>query len=383
VIYKMGSHALLSASSAHRWIYCSPSARLEEQFENTTSIFAEEGTAAHALSEHKLREYLGIKSVRPSSSFFCKDMEQYTDDYVNFAVDLIAQARDRCKDPIVLIEQKLDYSHYCSEGYGTGDLVIIADGILDICDLKYGLGVPVYAENNPQMRLYALGALALFDDLYDIQTVRMSICQPRLENISSDEMTVIDLKDWAENTLRPAAELAFKGEGEFAPSDYTCKFCRAKAVCRARSEKSFELAKCEFALPPTLTDDEIQKILPQLNELISWANDVYAYAQEKAIEEGKEWTGFKVVEGRSNRKYTDKQAVLGACLAYGKTDEELHTHELIGITDMEKLLGKKKFNEILCDLVEKPQNKLALVADSDKRTAVNINAAGSEFKEEI
>ncbi len=379
----MGKHALLSASSAHRWLHCTPSARLEEQMSEETSVYAEEGTAAHNLSEYKLREFLGIKGKCPVSQFDCDDMERFTDDYVEFAVDLITQARYRCKDPIVLIEQRLDYSHYCDEGFGTGDLVVIADGVLDICDLKYGMGVPVYAEGNPQMRLYALGALALFDDLYDIQTVRMSICQPRLENISSDEMSVEDLKEWAENTLKPAAELAFNGEGEFVPSEYTCKFCKAKATCRARSEKSLELAKWDFALSPTLTDDEVQEILPQLNALIGWANDVYAYAQEKAIHEGKEWNGFKVVEGRSNRKYTDKQAVLTVCLGYGKTDEELHTHELIGITDMEKLLGKKKFNELLAELVEKPQGKLALVSDSDKRPAVNIDAARDDFKEEI
>jgi len=379
----MGKHALLSASSAHRWINCSPSARLEEQFENTTSVYAEEGTAAHSLSEHKLREFLGIKSKRPESQFDCEDMERYTNDYIQFAVDLIAQARHRCNDAIVLIEQRLDYTQYCSEGFGTGDLVIIADGVLDIADLKYGLGNAVYAQNNPQMRLYALGALALFDDLYDIQTIRMSICQPRLENISIDEMSVAELKDWAENILRPAAELAYAGEGEFAPCEYTCKFCRAKATCRARSEKSLELAKLDFAISPTLSDDEVQEILPMLNSLINWANDVYTYAQEKAINEGKEWTGFKVVSGRSNRKYTDRQAVLEVCIAYGKTDKELHTHELIGITDMEKLLGKKTFNDLLSDLVEKPQGKLCLASDNDKRTAVNFNAAGEEFKEEM
>ncbi len=379
----MGKHALLSASSAHRWMNCSPSARLEETFENTTSVFAEEGTAAHSLSEHKLREFLGIKTVRPVSEFDCDDMDKFTDDYVDFAIDLIVQAKERCKDPIVLIEQRLDYSHYCDEGFGTGDLIIIADGVLDIVDFKYGMGVPVYAENNPQMRLYALGALALFDDLYDIQTVRMSICQPRLENISIDEMSVAELKEWAETELRPKAQLAYAGEGEFAPSEYTCKFCKAKSTCRARSEKGLELAKWDFELSPTLTDDEVQEILPQLNLLISWANDVYAYAQEMAINEGKEWDGFKVVEGRSNRKYTDKQAVLETCLAYGKKDEELHTHELIGITDMEKLLGKKKFSELLSNLVEKPEGKLTMVADSDKRTAVNFNAASQDFKEEM
>jgi len=378
----MGKHALLSASSAHRWMCCTPSARLEEQFENTTSIFAEEGTAAHNLSEHKLRKFLGIKSKQPVSKFDCEEMENYTDDYVNYAVDLITQAKQRCNDPIILIEQRLDYSHYCADGFGTGDLVIIADGVLDIADLKYGMGVPVYAEGNPQMRLYALGALALFDDLYDIQTVRMSICQPRLENISIDEMSVAELKEWAEKTLRPAAVLAFNGEGEFTPSEYTCRFCRAKATCRARSEKSLELAKWDFVLSPTLSDEEVEEILPLLNGLISWANDVYAYAQERAINDGKEWVGFKVVSGRSNRKYKDKQLVLEACLAYGKTDEELHTHELIGITDMEKLLGKKTFNDILANLVEKPQGKLTLVSDSDKRTAVNFNAAGDEFGEE-
>ena len=379
----MGKHALLGASSAHRWLNCTPSARLEEKLENTSSVYAQEGTDAHSLSEHKLREYLGMKSERPTSTFDSKDMEYFTDIYVDLAIDLITQARQSCNDPIVLLEQKLDYSHYCEEGFGTGDLVIIADGVLDICDLKYGMGVPVYAKENPQMRLYALGALALFDDLYDIQTVRMSICQPRIENISIDEISVEDLKNWAENVLRPASEMAFKGEGEFEPSEYTCKFCRAKATCRARSEKSLELAKWDFAIHPTLTDDEVQEILPKLNDLINWANDVYAYAQEKAINEGFEWDGFKVVEGRSNRKYKDKQAVLKVCLASGKTDEQLYTRELIGITDMEKLLGKKNFVDLLGNFIEKPQGKLALVATSDKRAAVNIDTARDDFKEDV
>jgi len=231
----MRAHALLSASSAHRWLHCPPSARLEETFENTTSVFAEEGTAAHALAEHKLRVFLGQKSQRPESDFDSADLQYYTDMYAEYAAELITAARAGCKDPIVLLEQRLDYSCYVPEGFGTGDLIIVADGILDIVDLKYGKGVAVSAEDNPQMKLYALGALALFDSLYDIQVVRMSICQPRLENVSTYEITVDELTAWAEKELRPKARLAISGEGEFLPGEH-CRFCRARQTCRARAE---------------------------------------------------------------------------------------------------------------------------------------------------
>ncbi|RJX25103.1 MAG: DUF2800 domain-containing protein [Dethiobacter sp.] len=218
----MEAHALLSASSSHRWLHCTPSARLEETFDEQSSVFAEEGTAAHALSEHKLRIFLGQKSKKPVSEFDGEEMERYTDDYVGYAAELITAAKMACKDPIILLEQRLDFSQYVEGGFGTGDLVIIADGTLDILDLKSGRGVEVSAEDNPQLKLYALGALALFDTLYDIQTVRLHICQPRLESISTYEVSAVELVQWAEDELRPKAHLAFKGEGEFLSGEHCC-----------------------------------------------------------------------------------------------------------------------------------------------------------------
>lgn len=251
----MGSHALLSASSAHRWLYCSPSARLEETFENTTSIFAAEGTFMHSLGELNLSKYTG--SIKESihkqklkelhcSQFFNSEIDEAVEVYVNFAIELIETIKQRCKDPVILLEQRLDFSKYVEGGFGTGDLVIVADGTLEIVDLKGGRGVAVSAKCNPQMQLYALGALLLFDCLYDIKTVRMTICQPRLSSISTYELSAKILIEWAEDVLKPAAQLAWNGEGEFDPGEYTCKFCRAKATCKARAEKNLEIARFEF-----------------------------------------------------------------------------------------------------------------------------------------
>lgn len=377
----MGAHALLSASSSHRWLHCTPSARLEEQFENSTSIFAEEGTAAHALSEHKLRMFLQLESKRPASQFDSEELEYYTDSYVDYAAELIAEVRRNCKDPIILLEQRLDYSCYVPEGFGTGDLVIIADGTLDIVDLKYGKGVAVSAEDNPQMKLYALGALSLFDTLYDIQKVRMSICQPRLESISTYELSAEELTKWAEEELRPKAQFAINGEGEYLPGEH-CRFCRARHTCRARAEEHLLLARHDFKLPSLLTEEEISEVLVLADRLSVWASDIYAYATDLAIREGKEWQGYKLVEGRSNRRYTSESAVVEAVSAAGYAD--IYKKSLIGITDMEKLLGKKVFKELLSGLVEKPEGKPTLVPFSDKRQPITLNnTAEADFKEEI
>ncbi len=284
----MVQHALLSASSSHRWLNCTPSARLEENFENTSSIFAQEGTAAHALAEYKLKNYLGIKTDKPVSDFDSEELEYYTDVYVDFSTELISKARSVCKDPIILIEQRLDYSCYVPEAFGTGDLVIVADSTLYVVDLKYGRGVLVSADDNPQMKLYALGALELFDSLYDIETVSMTICQPRLENISTYESSVDKLTNWAETELRKKAELAINGQGEFIPGDH-CRFCRARYTCRARAEELLSLARYDFELPALLTDDEIAEVLTLADRISQWSDDVYAYATEKAINEGKQW----------------------------------------------------------------------------------------------
>ena len=364
-------HAKLSASSAHRWMNCNPSANLEREFADKTSEAAAEGSAAHALCEHKLRKALKRRSVRPVSKYDSDEMEMYTDSYVEFVLEQIEVAKQHCTDPFVLIEQRLDFSCYVPDGFGTGDCLIVADKLLHIIDFKYGLGVLVDAAENPQMMLYALGALQLFDALYDIDTISMSIFQPRRENVSTWTITVAELKEWAEKILRPKAELAFKGEGEFNPGPW-CTFCKAAVKCRARAEEKLALAQYEFAKPPLLTDEEIEDILSRLDDLTKWANEIAAYAQDAAINHGKQWNGFKLVEGRSVRKYSDEAAVVAAATAAGYRD--IYKKSLISITEMEKLMGKKTFTEVLGGLVIKPQGKPTLVPASDKRPAIHTGA---------
>lgn len=364
-------HAKLSASSAHRWMNCNPSANLEREFADRTSEAAAEGSAAHALCEHKLRKALKMRSTRPVSKYDSDEMEMYTDSYVEFVLEQIEVAKQHCADPFVLIEQRLDFSCYVPDGFGTGDCLIVADKLLHIIDFKYGLGVLVDAEENPQMMLYALGALQLFDALYDIDTISMSIFQPRRENVSTWTITVAELEEWAEQTLRPKAELAFKGEGVFNPGPW-CTFCKAAVKCRARAEEKLALARYEFAKPPLLTDEEIEDILSRLDDLTKWANEIAAYAQDAAINHGKQWNGFKLVEGRSIRKYSDESAVVAAATAAGYRD--IFKKSLIPITEMEKLMGKKTFTEVLGGLVIKPQGKPTLVPASDKRPAIHTGA---------
>ena len=374
----MSEHALLSASSAHRWLACTPSARLEQGFEDSGGEAAAEGTAAHALAEHKLRLALGFNSKKPISKYDSGEMEEHTDGYVAFVLEQIALAKETCKDPIVLIEQKLDFSHYVPEGFGTGDCLIVADGMLHIIDFKYGRGVLVSAEDNPQMKLYALGALELFDSLYDIDEVSMTVYQPRRENISTFTVSKGSLYQWADEVLKPIAKLAFDGDGEYRSGEW-CRFCKAAIKCRARAEENLSLARFEFALPPILTDEDIEEILAKLDDLTSWANDVRAYALSAAINQGKEWRGFKLVEGRSNRKYVNEEAVADAAKAAGYHD--IYRQSLIPLSEMERLLGKGKFQEVLGGLVEKPSGKPTLVPITDKRPAIKISAK-NDFKED-
>lgn len=375
----MSEHAILSASSAHRWLACTPSARLELEFDDNSGAAADEGTAAHALAEHKLRKALKMRSKKPVSKYDSDEMDTHTDDYVSFVLEQIAQAKLKCSDPMVLIEQKLDFSKYVKDGFGTGDCVIIADGTLHIVDFKYGQGVLVEAEDNPQMKLYALGALELFDGIYDINEVSMIIFQPRRENVSTYTVSKESLYKWAEEVLKPTADIAYEGGGEYVPGEH-CQFCRAAVKCRARAESKMKLAAFEFALPPLLSDEEIAEILASIGDLASWANEIIAYATDAAVNHGKQWPGFKVVEGRSIRKYSDEEAVAAAAKAAGYRD--IYRQSLITITEMEKLMGKSKFNEVLGGLIIKPPGKPTLVPLSDKRPPMNISNAKIDFMEE-
>ena len=374
----MSKHAILSASGAHRWMNCTPSARLELEFDDNSGEAAAEGTAAHALSEHKLRKALKMRSKKPVSPYDSDEMDNYTDGYVEFVLEVIEQAKQICSDPLILIEQRLDFSKYVPEGFGTGDCLIIADGTLHIFDFKYGQGVLVSAEDNPQMKLYALGALDLFDGIYDIEMVSMTIYQPRRENVSTSTVSKESLYQWAEEVLKPKAELAFAGDGNYCPGEW-CQFCRAAVKCRARAEAKMKLATFEFALPPLLSDEEIAGILSSIGDLTSWANEIIAYATDAAVNHGKKWPGFKVVEGRSNRKYKDEEAVAEAAKNAGYRD--IYKQSLITITEMEKLMGKTKFNEVLGGLVIKPPGKPTLVPVSDKRPEMNTSSAKNDFME--
>lgn len=372
----MSNHAILSASGSHRWLNCLPSARLELEFEERENIAAAEGTAAHALCEHKLRKALNMKSKRPTSSFDSNEMEHYTDDYVDFVMEQLELAKQSCKDPLILIEQKLDFSCYVPQGFGTGDAIIISDEKIHIIDFKYGRGVLVDAVENPQMKLYGIGALEIYDSLYDIKEVSMTIFQPRRENISTWTIPVEELKFWAENELKPKANLAINGEGNYVSGEW-CTFCRASVKCRARAEAKLELARTEFKLPPLLTDMEIEEILHKISDLTKWANEIFAYALDSAINHGKQWDGFKVVEGRSNRKYKDEEVVANVAKANGYKD--IYRQSLITITEMQKLMGKKQFEEILGDFIYKPPGKPTLVPITDKREGINISNVNDEF----
>lgn len=374
----MADHAVLSASGSHRWLNCTPSARLELEFENTGSEAAREGTAAHALCEHKLKRALHIRSRRPVSDYDSDEMEECTDAYAEFVMEQYEAAKQVCKDPVVLIEQRLDFSCYVPGGFGTGDCLIISDDRLHIIDFKYGMGILVDAEDNPQMKLYALGALAVYDALYDIREVSMTIFQPRRENVSTWTVPVEDLKAWAENELKHKAKMAYDGEGEYLPGEW-CTFCRAAVRCRARAEEKLKLAQTEFRMPPLLTDAEIEEILAVLPDLTKWANEITAYALDAALNHGKEWNGFKVVEGRSVRKYRDEADVAEAAKEAGYKD--IYRQSLIPLTEMQRLMGKDRFEEILGGLITKAPGRPTLVPKSDKRPAMNVSNAINEFNE--
>ena len=371
-------HAVLSASSANRWLHCPPSVRLSEGYMDKASVFAMEGTSAHELCEYKLRSALGMEAENPTENldFYNTEMEECAEGYATYILGLVEKANETCSDPVVMVEQRVDFSRYVPEGFGTADCIIIADETLNIVDYKHGKGVEVSAEDNPQMKLYALGALELFDCLYDISKVQMTIFQPRLSNVSVFVMDKADLLNWANDELTAKAELAFEGKGELCCGEW-CKFCKAKANCKERARVNMEMAQYEFRKSSLLTDEEVVKILSRIDELTSWASDVKNFALEQAVR-GKQWPGWKVVEGRSNRKYTDEGAVAQVVknAGYNPYDEKI-----MGITNMTKMLGKEKFNELLGDFVERPQGKPTLVPEDDNRP--RMNTAKEDFKEEI
>ena len=370
-------HALLSASSSERWLHCPPSARLCESYDDKGSDYAAEGTDAHTLCEYKLRRSMGMETEDPTENltWFNEEMDDCATGYATYVLEQVEAAKQTCADPVVMIEQRVDFSRWVASGFGTADCLIIADGTLKIIDYKHGRGIMVNATENPQMQCYALGALELFDGIYDIDTVRMTIYQPRRDNISTYELTKDELYHWAVEVLKPTADLAFAGDGNFLCGEW-CGFCKAKHDCRARADANMELARYDFKLPPLLTDEDIEDILSKVDDLVAWAADIKEYALQQAIS-GKDWIGYKLVEGRSNRRYTNETVVAAAVSRAGFDPYE---RKVLGVTAMQKLLGKSRFDELLAAYIEKPQGKPTLVPESDKRPA--MNTAKNDFMEE-
>ena len=364
------SHALLSPSASHRWIACPPSARLTEFLAESESSYAAEGTVAHNVAEAKLKHRLGI--ARPP--IVCEDaeMDEYTSDYADF----VMEQTECLKNPVVYVEQRVDCSGHIPECYGTCDALIVSDGVLHIVDLKSGRGVKVDAEENDQLRIYSLGAMQMFDFLYRFEIVRMSIYQPRLGNVQTWEVRADALTEWAKTVLVPAANLAWNGEGGYAAGEH-CRFCKAKAECRARAEANLALAVYDFTDPALLQICEVAEILGKIDNLVSWASDVKDYALTKALS-GTKFDGWKVVSGRSNRKYTNDE---DAAKAVKDAGYDPYEHKLLGITAMTSLLGRKKFDDLLSGLTCKPEGKPVLVPESDKRK--EMNTAADDFADPI
>jgi hypothetical protein len=379
----MAEHAKLSASSSHRWLACPPSVNLCEQYPDTGSQYAAEGSSAHQLAEYKLRCALGedmseVADIREHLNYYNEEMESRADDYAAYILEIIEHERQAGHNPQIFIEQRVDYSRYVPEGFGTCDAVIVSDGTLYIVDFKYGKGVKVEAKDNSQLKIYALGALEHFGMLYDIKVVSMIIFQPRLENVSDDTVFVESLIQWAEDVLIPTARLAESGGGEFKSGEH-CRFCKIKAECRERAKANMALAAYDFADPALLENDEIASILGKVDDLVSWAGDIKDFALQQALK-GVVFDGFKVVEGRSNRRYTDESAVAETVTAAGHDPYE---KSILGITKMESLLGKKQFAALLGGLVEKPTGKPVLVVATDRRQAIQVNTAAQDFEEPI
>lgn len=371
-------HAVLSASSSHRWLVCTPSARLEQPEPDSTSEFAREGTEAHALAEKKLKSWI---KTQKRSKFKAPDgeMDEYTSGYRDYVIEIYNEAKKQTPDAELLIEQKLDFSRWVPDGFGTGDAVIIADDVLHVIDLKYGKGVRVEAEGNTQARLYAAGAMDSFGILYDFDKVKVHIYQPRIDNISTAEYSLEELEKWMDEYVRPRADAAYKGEGKQVPGDH-CRFCKIRGKCRARAEKNVAVFKKYDENEDYIFDKAmLEELLPMLDEIDNWVGCVKEYALQQALQ-GEKFKGWKVVEGRSNRKITNEEGLIEALEKDGyKKEQFFKKPALETITALEKLVGKKHFKELSEGFIEKPPGKPALVEESDKRP--EWNSAVEDFKE--
>lgn len=376
-------HALLGASSSARWLICTPSARLEAMFPDEQSPYAAEGTIAHDLAESILRHKLEGKKA-PKLDDYSTEMVEAVNRYVDICEEKVNEARARSSDAEAMIEARLDFSRWVPEGFGTGDMVIVADGILEVIDLKYGKGVPVSAIENTQMRLYALGAYDVNEFLYDVKSVRMTIVQPRLDSVSTDELPLEELLDWGED-IKPIAQRAWNGLGECTPCDY-CNFCKARHTCRALADTCLTaFYKDGGKLNQLLTDSEVSDILAMKDLITKWIKGVYDFAYEKALSGEKQWPGYKLVEGTSRRTITDPEAAAKTLLDNGYKEKDIFKpRELEGITNLQKVLGKKGVTEYLEAYIDKPEGKPTLVPESDKRPAINtVETMANEFDDEV
>lgn len=384
--HKERKHALLSASSAHRWLVCTPSARLEEQLPEKRSEYADEGTLAHEIAELKLRKYY-IEPM-PKSTFtrrlnklkkhelFQEEMLKHTDTYLEYLQGITLALS---VTPHVAIEKRIDYSHIAPEGFGTVDCLVIAENTLYVTDFKYGKGVPVSAVDNPQMKLYALGAYKEYGFLYPIEKVKLAIVQPRLDNISEFELPIEELVAWGDE-IKPIAQKAFNGEGEFVPGEH-CKFCRAKAQCRARANEFLALEDFGMKEPELLSDVEIGQILEKAMDLESWVKALKDYALGETLK-GKEIPGWKAVEGRSQRNFVDIEKAFEHLKANGIDEAVLYERVPLTVSKLEKQLGKKQFKELLEEpgFIEKTPGKPTLVPISDKRPPIVNISPEEDFK---
>lgn len=389
------AHALLSASGASRWLNCTPSAKLEDEYgERKSSPYAEEGTLAHELAEAYLRkDVLQLSSDSEfeaelervmSHKLFNEEMLDCVPIYTDYCEAEYIAAKETSSLAIIEIEQRLDLTEFIPDSFGTADCVIIKDDVMQVIDLKYGKGVPVYADWNKQLMLYGLGALRKYDTMYDISEIVLTIVQPRLNNISSWQISVSDLLEWAHSELKPKADMAFAGEGELSPGEW-CKFCAVKNKCRKLYEQQMEIAKYEFADPVFLSDEEIADIVLKAPKFAEWANSIQEYAQEKAVTEQKQWPGLKLVEGVSRRKWAAEDDMISSALftrVPELSEEDIFDMKLKSITAIEKLIGKKRFGEQFDDLTIKPQGKPQLVPLNDKRPAMGNDQAKLDFSEQ-
>lgn len=367
-----GTHAILSASSSSRWLACPPSARINAELPETTSVYAEEGTKAHALAEKTLKGYLADGPAEVQSDN--EEMKEAVQRYVDVCIEKINAAKAASPDAVVHVEFRLDFSTYVPDGFGTGDMVIVSDKSLEICDLKYGKGVPVSAEGNTQMRLYALGAVEEFGMLYGFDTVHMTIIQPRLDSVSTDTLSAGKLLDWGRSII-PVAKEAYDGKGEFQAGDH-CRFCKFRPRCKALA--AYMTEKTALRKKQTLTDLETVSILQAAKDIKRWLTDIEDYALGKALD-GYDWPGMKLVEGRSKRVITDPDAAAATLIDKGfDADAVYKPRELQTLTALEKLVGKKSLAEALGDLIEKPNGKPTLVELSDKRPPLDITAKAAD-----